>query len=310
MSTSESGFLLDGEHSCGCFQPFCLEGQNRDCAAPVHYIYMDEAGTSAKEPVTVVVGVIIHADRHWRSAAQLLETTLDSLVPADLRRGFHFHAKVIWGGYRDRDKSWPREERAKLIASVASIPRQLRAAISLAMIRREYGGDPNARKLRPHEFHHVLAFHKCMARANKYVRDWAPATEVATVVAEDVPEMRRFLKNSLRVPLLETPLRPGFIVLTDQEKEAGVILQTNTGPIDRIIDTVHFVEKDDAPLLQIADACAFSFRRFFSDQDYGADLVAGMMGAQLKRREWDNVASNFTFDFDLSHTSKYPRAPL
>lgn len=38
----------------------------------MRFIYMDEAGTSAHEPVTVVVGVIIHADTQWVSAADLI----------------------------------------------------------------------------------------------------------------------------------------------------------------------------------------------------------------------------------------------
>jgi hypothetical protein len=48
--------------------------------------------------------------------------------------------------------------------------------------------------------------------------------------------------------------------------------------IKNIIDVPHFVEKSGAPLLQLADACAFAFRRCLSGQPHGDDLVYAMLG--------------------------------
>ena len=62
----------------------------------VRYIYVDEAGTSAHEPITIVVGIIIHADRHWKLAEAEVRKVLD-LVPQSFRRDFIFHAKTVWG---------------------------------------------------------------------------------------------------------------------------------------------------------------------------------------------------------------------
>ena len=49
----------------------------------MYYIYLDEAGTSAPEPITVVVGVLIHADRHWRGAANFPKSINDEFVPSN-----------------------------------------------------------------------------------------------------------------------------------------------------------------------------------------------------------------------------------
>lgn len=269
------------------------------------YLYSDEAGTSENEPVTVVVSVAIHADRHWRAAADRLREVLDDGVPRPLREGFIFHAKNVWSGYRDYDQVWSREHRAELIGAVASIPRFLEAAICIGKVRRDSSVPPDFAG-RPEDFHHAIAFWFCMLRANKYVRDWAEPGEIATVVAEDVPKKRRFLKRVLKLPPPTFPLIDGAVMLTADDKKAGKILQTNSGEIDRIIDTVHFVEKDEAPLLQLADACAFSFRRYFAGQDYGSELVRAMLGEDLSWEEWQGPASQVTFSFNPAHA--YPVA--
>jgi hypothetical protein len=271
---------------------------------PVYYIYADEAGTSRKEPVTVVVGVILNADRHWRRAAEYLDQVLNVHVPADLRAGFIFHAKTVWSGYREHNATWPRGERAALIKAVAATPRTHGMAIALGRVRRDWKF-PIEPAMRLHDFQHIMAFKNCIDRANKYIRDWADPEEVATLVAEDVPEKRRFLKAVLKVNV-SLPLEESYILATTAEKKTGHILQTNAGPIDKIVDTVHFAQKDEAPLLQIADACAFSFRRYFAEQEYGNDLVEEMLGGPLIWEDWQGPMSQMTFSFNPAH--RYPRA--
>lgn len=270
----------------------------------MYYIYSDEAGTSAKEPVTVVVGIVIHADKHWQASAALLNKILDDLVPSDLRKGFVFHAKDVWSAYRDHNETWDRESRALLIGAVASIPRLMGMAISIGIVRRTFEF-PLPMKLKQHDFHHILAFRRCMTRADKYVRDWGKKSEVATVIAEDVPDKRRFLKAVLKINMKEIPVNEFTVMPTKAELESGKITQTNAGNISKIIDTPHFVEKGDAPLLQIADACAFSFRRFFAEESYGEKLLYAALGRQLDREEWRGHMSDMTFSFNPLHS--YPK---
>lgn len=261
------------------------------------YVYVDEAGTSQREPVTVVVGVVIHADRHWRTAQSLLQKTYDRYVPASLRPGFAFHAKDIFSGYRNLDQEWPRQSRLDFIGAVASIPRQIEAAVCLGKVRRSAQYPEDALKKLPLEtWHHIQAFHGCISRADKYVRDWGCQDEVATVVAEDVPEKRRFLRATLQVANTDTLAEHRR--LTKEERESGIVFQTNVGQISRIIDTIHFVEKTDGPLLPIADACAFTFRRYFADQEHGRELLIALLGSDLVWEDWQGPYSRNTFSFD------------
>lgn len=264
----------------------------------MYYIYVDEAGTSALEPVTVVAAVIVHADTQWKLAHSELNRLLDLYVPSSLREGFIFHAKEIWSGYRSLNEPWPMISRKKLIEEVSSIPRRLKMAISIGRVRRDAPQNKlppeTAKKINHNEFQHIMAFGMCIRRANSYVRKWASENEIATVVAEDVPKLRRYLRNSLNayVPLEDWKLLP-----TKRETATGKMTQTNSGPIDKIIDTVHFVEKNGAPLLQIADACAFSFRRYFASQSGGEILVKEMLGWDLDWEDWQGPCSEMVFYF-------------
>ncbi|MFA6967145.1 DUF3800 domain-containing protein [Bosea sp. (in: a-proteobacteria)] len=270
----------------------------------MYYIYIDEAGTSALEPVTVVAGVIIDADRHWRLASEMVADVLDEYVPAAIRPNFLFHAKKVWGGLKEYRHLWTKEQRFDLIAAMASIPRFLPSAITIAKCRRDYR-PPIDDRLSPHAFHHLFAFTRCIARSNKYVRDWGSKNEVATVVAEDVPEKRKLLRIALEIPEFSFPMDADHVIVSESEKRAGKVTQTNPGPIDRIVDTIHFVEKHQAPLLQIADACAFSFRRYFAGEEGGDAWIRAALGGDLIWSDWQGPASDSTFGFD--QTRKYPK---
>ena len=263
----------------------------------MYYIYVDEAGTSANEPVTVVVGFIVHADHFWHEANNRLVKVLDQTVPSDLREGFHFHATDIWSRYRNYDDVWSRQDRLNCIASVASIPRMIGAAIALGKVRRDAPAI-GLKGLKEHDLQHILAFRGCVSRADKYIQEWGEQREIATVVAEDVPEKRRILKKIIRAPVPDFSTTSEFIRLTVSEKKKGVITQSHDVPIMRLVDTPHFVEKREAPLLQIADACAFSFRRYFSELKYGEIMALRMLGMQLEWEDWQGPASHCVFSWD------------
>lgn len=259
----------------------------------MHFVYMDEAGTSAREPVSVVAGVILHADQ-WPKAVQLLRETFDEHVPKELREGFHFHAKDVFSGYRT--EPWDRVVRQKLVAAVASIPRRAGMAISFGSSRRtaQVPAMPLNNKV---ALQHAIAFSMCVSRANKYVRDWAPEDEMATLFAEDVSDKRKLLKKVARFnqpPVVEM----GLVLPSERDVSMGRITQTDTGPVDRIIDTVNFVEKHEAPLLQIADACAFVFRRFLSEQREGVEMMTEMLGGPPPSiNDWRGPVSGICFSF-------------
>jgi hypothetical protein len=250
----------------------------------VRYIYLDEAGTSAKEPVSVVAGIIVHPDNQWRTVLQEMERLFDEYVPTKLRHGFVFHASDIFSGGRFRDE-WSGDSRWRLLTEVASIPRRFGLPICYSLYRRDsmpkevyesVASKPV--QLAAHEFDHLLAFSTCAASADRYMRTNTLEHEVATLIAEDVDRMRRYLKTSLNLlrqqtaHLLPEHIRHDVTDITTRKIENGVEIA-----VSRIIDCVHFAAKRDAPLLQLADAAAFVIRRWVTNGSRGDELMNALL---------------------------------
>jgi len=247
----------------------------------VRYVFVDEAGTSAKEPVTVVVGLIADADNHVMAAEALALEMLGS-VPPDYKKGFVFHATGVFGAKKYQE-SWSLTDRLNLLTGMMSVPRRIGMAITLSACWRE-SSDVRDELSRSHlsksQFDHMLAFYVCLATADRSIRRYSAPREVATVVAEDVPEMRRFLKGAPKY-IRENPLHLGPQMLreTEQDRAAGYSTQNGEIRITRIRNSVHFVEKAEDPLVQVADACAFGFRRFFAGERFGPEFADAILGS-------------------------------
>jgi hypothetical protein len=249
----------------------------------VRFIYTDEAGTSANEPVTIVVGIIVDADRELLMAEALVREILGS-VPPKYQPGFVFHATEVWGSPKYRD-DWGAPDRLGLLRRMMGVPRRLKLPISFGIMRRGSAPafpplkHPKAPKMSSAQFEHLMAFGMCLAKADKYIRDHAGIGEVATVVAEDVPEMRRLLAVMPQI-LRDNPivLSPECLTMTDKEEALGYRTQEGDCRVTRIRKAVHFVKKNDDPLTQVADACAFAFRRYFSGQSRGEELARAVFG--------------------------------
>jgi hypothetical protein len=264
----------------------------------VRFIYVDEAGTSAKEPVSVVVGIVIHGDKQWKSTTSSVAEVLE-VVPTCYKPGFIFHAKTIWGSDKYR-LNWSQNDRLTLLHSMMSLPRLLKLPIAVGVVRRNSYCPPNLpMSLSRHEMQHILAFWLCLTQADNFLREYVQHDEIATVVAEDVPKIHKYLKQTLKFPARLFP--------KDQQKftqiktSYGVKTQLQEYRISRIIDTIHFAEKEQAPLLQVADACAYGFRRYFAELSLGEDFMYSILGHHHSRDEWatDLCALLFRFGSDV-----------
>ena len=246
----------------------------------MRYIFMDEAGVSALEPVTVVVGLIAHADQQVMPAEALALEALGS-VPSNYKEGFVFHATEVFGSKKYRE-GWSMTDRLRLLETMMSIPRRLGIAICVGVHWRNsvsYGEDYKRLGLTISQYEHLLTFANCIAISDRNIRRYAGATEVATVVAEDVPNMRKFLKHCPRL-LRANPMHigPEYLRQTLSDEEAGFSTQSGELRVTRIRNSVHFVEKSEDPLVQIADACAYGLRRFFANEKFGVEFVRSIFG--------------------------------
>jgi hypothetical protein len=102
--------------------------------------------------------------------------------------------------------------------------------------------------------HHANIYGFCAAAAERYMREYARPEEIATLIAENNEDARYAVK---KVHYLLRGKGLDSARATYLREFAGDYL-----PVSKIVDCVHFVSKDEAILLQLADACAFIFRRY------------------------------------------------
>lgn len=255
----------------------------------VRYIFMDEAGTSTGEPVTVVVGIIADADSHVMSAEALALEAIGA-VPPLLKEGFVFHATQVFGDKKYQDAGWSLTDRLDLLHSMMSIPRRIGMAICVGAHWRgsvDFSESYVKSGMSPTQADHFAAFHLCIGVADRNIRRHAGPREVATVVAEDVPEMRKYLKIVPRI-LRDNPINlpQDFLRETVSDKEAGYFVQRGELRVCRIRNSVHFVDKSEDPLVQVADACAYGFRRYFAGEKFGIDFVKTILGDERHLRNF------------------------
>jgi hypothetical protein len=204
----------------------------------VRNIYTDEAGTSAREPVTVVAALIVHADTQWLPVARELDSLLHKKVPQKYWKNGHpppFHAKYISSHSKYPD--WSKTERHDLMKLVMGLPFKFGIPIAIGAVKRGQSSWADKDKS-PEQLDHIMAFALCMGRADHFVRTFC-GMEMATVVAEDVQKMRGFLRvalNALRVKPLH--FAQMFQTGSSQPKRDA---SKESYRVERIIDEVHFM---------------------------------------------------------------------
>jgi hypothetical protein len=229
----------------------------------VRFVYLDESGISANERIALVAGAIVNADHQWKVLQEYVDGLIEEYVPHERRRGFVFHATHLFHGSGpvfDR-RIYPQERRWEALKKLIGIPAKFLVPIAYGYHTKSAipldQQQPTAHKRARME--QVLAFSLCAIAAERFMREKATPNEVATLVAENNNEVKRAMKAVHH--LLGTP--EAITVLQPEAVQAYL-------PLRRIVDTIHFAEKNESILLQIADACAL-FIRYFLEGRKGID---------------------------------------
>ncbi|TPI29425.1 DUF3800 domain-containing protein [Mesorhizobium sp. B3-1-6] len=222
------------------------------------FIYSDESGSSAKENVTVVASAIVHGDSQWRPLAErLLKIKRD--VPIAIRDSFVFHATDLFSG-KAYGEQWNRDQKPvrswATLEKLCRIPAELKIPIAIGVCRRLddlnkrlslAGMDPGVlANLEPTDrvsLQVYVAFHGSVFAADRWLRFGAP-DEVAMIIHEAGTEIDTVLKHSPK------SLAKGIDFI-------------NQPPVLSIA-SVNVAKKDEEPLLQLADTCAFVARRYLA----------------------------------------------
>jgi hypothetical protein len=228
----------------------------------VRLVYLDEAGTDFKAPILAVAGVLVHGDYQWPEIDKRICALIDQFIPEPDRPGFVFHATDIYhgSGYFDRRKpDWDSsDKRIPIINGLASIIEDLQLPVVSGHYTKDtygigvLGGQDGPKKIGA--MVHGTAVADCLIQADRWLEKYAP-DELATVVHEDGAQTKVLVKRAVAV-LRNPALNGGFS--EQQCRLMGI-------PLKRIIDTVHFADKEDARPLQLADLCAFVMGRALKD---------------------------------------------
>jgi Protein of unknown function (DUF3800) len=243
----------------------------------VRLVYLDETGISVNEPVVVVAGVVIDADKHYMIVAQYIRDLIAEYVPEDCRYGywgdgFTFHAKDLFHGSGkvfDKQK-YPLERSHEVFKKLLGIPVLFQLPVVCGhLLKRSVAGMSKQDLRHEPSKNQAFAFSLCALAAERYMKGVSDPLEIATLVAEDNNETRRMVKE------MHLLLRGARQHSDGGDALLSILLEIASDclPIRRIVDTVSFAEKIDSFLLQIADACALVIRYYFEGRSNAGEFI-------------------------------------
>ncbi len=255
--------------------PLALKGRSvGDPKNLVRLVYLDEAGTTSGATWLAVAGVIVHGDMQWREADRRVAALIEKHIPKEDRSSFVFHATDIFHGSRYFDRKSPewasRERRWGILADLAQIIADLNLPVVVGS--EDKLPFPDLRAPLPQEDLHTWSALNCLYWSDLWLSAFAP-DEMATVVHED---------GALAKPLIRNLVRACRYPEMLPDHGALSLAEAYGLPFEHIIDTVHFAEKADARLLQLADLCAFMIGRSVQ----GRSVCDAVMQVIERQTEW------------------------
>lgn len=253
-----------------------------------HLVYLCESGAKTDDQVTTVAGIVVSRDDQWHHAVGHLNWVINKHVPEKLRTaGFIPRAGEVWGkNYRD---SWPRESRMAFLHDLLYLVENSNLGLAWGKAR-----DPTTyinapKKLRPEEARHAFAFQLCMARADFGIGLYLPKHETMMCVCEDNNnrEFLQWLAAFNRKSPLVIPAAPSLESWVFGTVVKGKEQIYSTG---RMIDTVHFTERGAAPLIAVADVCAWAIKRYMGEKPLAEEFIRSL----LTKRPLEDAFGNRT----------------
>lgn len=241
----------------------------------MRFIYMDETGTNAYDPVMLVCGLIVQADTEWVTMSRWIKTAI-SRMPARFRDGFVFHATEVWSDDEYR-AHWDAADRFNFMQAIMMAPRAAGARIAFSMERRfqepvpDYLNQSVPEGISVEVHRHAANAAACIYAADKFIRETGVENEIGILVVEEVDHRRR---QAIR----------HFVDLLYHRKVVATEADGTEVRLDlrRIVDTIHYAPKEGSIMLWAADAVAYGLRRYFAGAEYGEEYAKAILGPQYK----------------------------
>jgi hypothetical protein len=269
---------------------------------PVRHAYLDEAGTDEKATRLVVAGIIINLDQDWRPAQLELHRLATKWLPDRDPREVIFHVKDVMNGKKDFARYKDSDERLKILEDLSELPSKLRLPIACGFINKL--APDGAEQLTRAELlrnHYAMAFGLCLLAVEKYMREHAAPSELANVIAEDIPEVKEDAKEIQRIFSNEDEFMRRFSPIR------SVMLEI---PLGRVVGTVHYAAKDEEPLLQIADTCGYVLSRWLNGWKFGEQYYRVLAKDNPPRINDDTTGGHYVLTYMRNVTFAQPSWPV
>jgi len=246
----------------------------------VRLAYFDEAGVSRarEEPFLVVSGVLIHGDNQLARVEQALDTLVEKHVPKEQRDGFIFHAFHLFGGTGPFDEKrfpyWTSARRLALAEDLSLIPKKFHLPIAFGWVERAkfprtFTFPPEAKEREKVVRAHVTAYMSCAMQMEQVMRR-EHKLEHCIAIVEDNDDARTLIQQTQR---------------HHQDKKLAAQLEDEAKihfPFRKIKHSPLIEKKAPSSPLQVADFCAYVFKRLLMDQDHQIYLkLYGAMKPQI-----------------------------
>jgi hypothetical protein len=244
----------------------------------VRLLYLDEAGISNRlqEPYLVVAGVLVDADRQLKSTVNELDAIKRRHGLDDEKyQDFHFHGLELQnGGKFLKREDWPLERRLEILSDIASIPRKIGLGIVAGYTSRKAASDFEKGEAYQVFISYQVAFSLAVACADDLMKKVYDPSEVGLIIAENNNETRRGAK------LIQQMISNKKMV----DKWIGDLIDplSERLPITKFVDTVHFAEKREAPILQVADVVSFIIKRGLAGAAHSKRPLRDLLGDELE----------------------------
>jgi len=248
--------------------------------------YLDEAGIGnpKHESVVVVAGIIVHTDGQWRELHEHFSTLVERYVPEERREGFIFHAKDIWHGEGVFDrKTWQGGDRREILHALCDTVSKFDLPIVWGHSHRERVMKVLAEDRQTVDSMSVTrvcfmsSFAECALCAERWMKKYG-GTELLNLIVETNDQLKKFTKGTFRE-------------LRKKSEEGTLSKLVPELPITRIIDAPGFMDKEDAPPLQLADTCAFLLKRYWGGKKDVGDYIAKLMPSMMYAFDQDKLAA-------------------
>ncbi len=250
-----------------------IGGGDLDRGDFVRLVYVDEAGVGdpRKEPYTVVAGVIVHADKDLGALEDELNSIVEKHIPANYREDFVLTAKHIFnGGGKVFDRGsgeWPLERRLKIAADLTSLIARSRIVVAIGDVKRagmvaftdDFLKNPTVAA-------HAMAYTLCAFNCEDWMRKHAN-DEICMLVVEDNESARTAVLNVHRAHQDPAMIERAFSAKEREELASPL-------PFRKIKNDPLFQPKSAGSVLQLADYCAYVYKRYrMGSPHYGQYLL-------------------------------------